>query len=104
MTSFSSLARILLETQNHLHQIARLLKNLSEVAHEISIDDLELSVRAYNVCDSEGLRTLAAIAGKTETEMLCYRKFGKRSLNELRAVLADFNLQFAEESKVENKQ
>lgn len=56
------------------------------------IEDLELSVRAYNCLKSAGINTIAELVQKTETELLKTKNFGKRSLEEIKEVLAKLGL------------
>lgn len=52
------------------------------------IEDLELSVRAYNCLKSAGINYIAELILKTEPELLKTKNFGKRSLEEIKEVLA----------------
>lgn len=57
-----------------------------------SVDELELSVRAYNCLRAANLRTIAQLTQKTESEMLKYRNFGRKSLTEIKEVLHKMGL------------
>ncbi|MBS1271915.1 MAG: DNA-directed RNA polymerase subunit alpha [Candidatus Marinimicrobia bacterium] len=59
-----------------------------------SIDELELSVRAYNCLKSANIETIADLVEKEESEMLKYKNFGKKSLQELVEKLGDLGLEF----------
>jgi DNA-directed RNA polymerase subunit alpha len=59
-----------------------------------SVDELELSVRSSNCLRDAGIRTLGDLVQKTEAEMLKYRNFGRKSLQELVDILADMGLHF----------
>ena len=59
----------------------------------ISVNEIELSVRAANCLNNANITTVGELAQKTEAEMLKYRNFGKKSLNEIKAKLVDLNLQ-----------
>jgi DNA-directed RNA polymerase alpha subunit len=59
-----------------------------------SVDELELSVRSYSCLKNANIRTLGELAAKTEAEMLKTKNFGRKSLNELKQVLAAFGLRF----------
>ena len=59
-----------------------------------SIDELELSVRAYNCLKSADIETIADLVSKDEQEMLKYKNFGKKSLQELVEKLEDLGLEF----------
>lgn len=51
------------------------------------ISELELSVRSANCLAEANIRTIGDLVRKKETEMLKYKNFGKKSLNEIGAVL-----------------
>ncbi|MBI2877686.1 MAG: DNA-directed RNA polymerase subunit alpha [Candidatus Tectomicrobia bacterium] len=65
----------------------RILANLDK-----SIDELELSVRAYNCLISSNIRTIRDLVQKTDSEILKTRNFGRKSLNEIKEVLAEMGL------------
>jgi DNA-directed RNA polymerase subunit alpha len=58
------------------------------------VDELELSVRSSNCLRAANIQTLADLVSKTESEMLKYRNFGRKSLNELNSILDELNLSF----------
>ncbi|MEM7393292.1 MAG: DNA-directed RNA polymerase subunit alpha [Verrucomicrobiota bacterium] len=58
----------------------------------ISVNEIELSVRAANCLNNANITTVGELAQKTEAEMLKYRNFGKKSLNEIKAKLTENNL------------
>jgi DNA-directed RNA polymerase subunit alpha len=53
------------------------------------IEDLNLSVRAYNCLKRSGLMTVGAVLEKSEEELLALRNFGRKSYDELREKLVD---------------
>ena len=59
-----------------------------------SIEDLNLSVRAYNCLKSANINTIAELVSKDETELLKFRNFGRKSLAELSEVIEEKNLHF----------
>lgn len=59
-----------------------------------SIEDLNLSVRAYNCLKSANINTIAELVSKDETELLKFRNFGRKSLAELTDVIEEKNLKF----------
>ena len=67
-------------------RIANLLKT--------SIEDLNLSVRAYNCLKSANINTIAELVSKDESELLKFRNFGRKSLAELTEVIEEKNLHF----------
>jgi DNA-directed RNA polymerase subunit alpha len=58
----------------------------------MSVNEIELSVRAANCLNNANITTVGQLAMKTEAEMLKYRNFGKKSLNEIKEKLAALNL------------
>jgi DNA-directed RNA polymerase subunit alpha len=67
-------------------RIANLLKT--------SIEDLNLSVRAYNCLKSASIHSIGELVSKDESELLKFRNFGRKSLAELVEVVEEKNLQF----------
>lgn len=57
--------------------------------YETPIEELELSVRAYNCLKRSGLTTVGAILERSEEELLALRNFGEKSYEELRDKLAE---------------
>src|SRR5512147_2999172 len=58
----------------------------------MSVNEIELSVRAANCLNNANITTVGQLAMKTEQEMLKYRNFGKKSLNEIKDKLASLGL------------
>lgn len=58
----------------------------------MSIDEVELSVRASNCIQKANIKTIGDLVQKSEGEMLKYKNFGKKSLNEIKKILADMGL------------
>lgn len=58
----------------------------------MSVNEIELSVRAANCLNNANITTVGQLALKTESEMLKYRNFGKKSLNEIKEKLATLGL------------
>lgn len=72
----------------------------SQIAHDLlqqtldrSIYELGISVRACNACEVCGIRTIRDLVQKTESELLKVRNFGRKSLNELKTILAETGLE-----------
>ena len=57
--------------------------------YDTPIEDLELSVRAYNCLKRSGLTTVGAILERSEEELLALRNFGEKSYEELRDKLTE---------------
>ena len=64
---------------------------------ETSIDDLDLSVRAYNCLKRAGITTLKDLVSKSENEMMKIRNLGKKSLKEVMDKVKDMGLNFRNE-------
>src|SRR6202012_5498727 len=58
----------------------------------MSVNEIELSVRAANCLNNANITTVGQLAMKTEAEMLKYRNFGKKSLNEIKEKLQQLGL------------
>jgi len=58
------------------------------------VDELELSVRSSNCLRAANIQTIQDLVTKSESEMLKYRNFGRKSLNEISAILEEMNLSF----------
>jgi len=59
---------------------------------EMSIDELELSVRSYNCLKRAGINTVEELCSKTTDDMMKVRNLGRKSLDEVREKLADLGL------------
>lgn len=58
----------------------------------MSVNEIELSVRAANCLNNANITTVGELISKTEQEMLKYRNFGKKSLNEIKSKLEQLGL------------
>ncbi len=58
------------------------------------VAELELSVRSANCLEAADIVTIRDLVTKTEQEMLRYRNFGRKSLNEIKTILAEMGLSF----------
>ena len=59
---------------------------------EMTIEELELSVRSYNCLKRAGINTVQELCSKTEEEMMKVRNLGRKSLEEVQEKLADLGL------------
>ncbi len=57
-----------------------------------SVDELELSVRAYNCLKNASIRTIGELVQRSEQDMLRTKNFGRKSLNEIKELLQRMNL------------
>ena len=58
-----------------------------------SVDELELSVRSANCLQNANIRYIGELVQRTEAEMLKTKNFGRKSLNEIKDVLASMGLE-----------
>jgi DNA-directed RNA polymerase subunit alpha len=70
-------------------RVAQLLK--------MQVEELELSVRSANCLKAADIMTLEDLVVRPESEMLKFRNFGRKSLNELNAILEELGLSFGME-------
>jgi len=73
------------ETQSEENSEMKKLLNMS-------VNEIELSVRAANCLNNANITTVGQLAMKSEAEMLKYRNFGKKSLNEIKDKLHELGL------------
>ncbi len=66
---------------------------------EMTIEELELSVRSFNCLKRAGIGTVEDLTNKTENEMMKVRNLGKKSLEEVTAKLHSLGLDFAKEDE-----
>ncbi|KZE37330.1 DNA-directed RNA polymerase subunit alpha [Bhargavaea cecembensis] len=59
---------------------------------EMTIEELDLSVRSYNCLKRAGINTVLELANKSEDEMMKVRNLGRKSLEEVKAKLTDLGL------------
>ena len=64
-----------------------------EKVMEMSIDELELSVRSYNCLKRAGINTVEELTNKTSEDMMKVRNLGRKSLEEVLAKLKELGLQ-----------
>ena len=76
------------ETSEEVSQENTRLKKMLNM----SVNEIELSVRAANCLNNANITTVGQLAMKTEAEMLKYRNFGKKSLNEIKEKLQQLGL------------
>jgi DNA-directed RNA polymerase subunit alpha len=76
-------------------------QNRLKVLLNMSVNEIELSVRAANCLNNANITTVGELASKSEAEMLKYRNFGKKSLNEIRVKLEELGLSLG--SKIDDR-
>ena len=74
-------------------------ENKKEKVLEMSIEELELSVRSFNCLKRAGIATVEDLTNKSETDMMKVRNLGKKSFDEVTAKLHSLGLDFASEEE-----
>lgn len=67
-------------------------EGMKEKVLEMSIEELDLSVRSYNCLKRAGINTVEDLANKTEEDMMKVRNLGRKSLEEVLNKMADLGL------------
>ena len=97
MTGHLELFIDLSETTKHTQVMIEKEEDKKEKVLEMSIEELELSVRSFNCLKRAGISTVEDLTSKSETEMLKVRNLGKKSFDEVTAKLHSLGLDFAKE-------
>ena len=78
-----------IEAEAHAEEGRSLLRNENL---NRSVEELELSVRSYNCLKNANIQSIGELVQKTEAEMLKTKNFGRKSLNEIKEILAQMGL------------
>ena len=70
------------------------LDKMNEILNR-SVEELELSVRSYNCLKNANIQTIGELVQRTEAEMLRTKNFGRKSLNEIKEILANMGSRWA---------
>ena len=95
MTEHLELFIDLSETAKNTQIMVEKEESKKEKVLEMSIEDLELSVRSFNCLKRAGISTVEDLTNKTEAEMMKVRNLGKKSLDEVTNKLHSLGLDFA---------
>lgn len=71
---------------------AEIMVEKEEKMLEMTIEELDLSVRSYNCLKRAGINTVQELTNKSEPEMIKVRNLGRKSLEEVKAKLHDLGL------------
>ena len=99
MTSHLELFIDLSEATKNTQVMIEKEESKKEKVLEMSIEDLELSVRSFNCLKRAGISTVEDITNMTEAEMMKVRNLGKKSLDEVTYKLHSLGLDFAQEEE-----
>jgi len=79
--------------REEVHEEDREIQRIRDLL-EKSVEELELSVRSANCLRAAGIRSIGELVTKTESAMLKYRNFGRKSLKEISDILGEMGLHF----------
>ena len=99
MTSHLELFIDLSETAKNTQVMVEKEENKKERVLEMSIEDLELSVRSFNCLKRAGISTVEDLTNKSESDMMKVRNLGKKSLDEVTNKLHALGLDFRKEEE-----
>ena len=99
MTGHLELFIDLSETTKNTQVMVEKEESKKEKVLEMSIEELELSVRSYNCLKRANISTVEDLIRKSETEMMKVRNLGKKSFDEVTAKLHSLGLDFAQEDE-----
>ena len=99
MTGHLELFIDLSETAKNTQVMVEKEESKKEKVLEMSIEELELSVRSFNCLKRAGIATVEDLTNKTGSDMMKVRNLGKKSLDEVTAKLHALGLDFAEEEE-----
>ena len=97
MTGHLELFIDLSETTKNTQIMIEKEESKKEKVLEMSIEELELSVRSFNCLKRAGIATVEDLTNKSETDMMKVRNLGKKSLDEVTNKLHSLNLDFAKD-------
>lgn len=97
MTGHLELFIDLSETAKNTQVMVKKEESKKEKVLEMSIEDLELSVRSFNCLKRAAISTVEDLTNKTEADMMKVRNLGKKSLDEVTNKLHALGLDFAKE-------
>lgn len=81
---------VMLQTEPEVDEDTVRVRNLLKTR----VDELELSVRSSNCLRAANIQTIQDLVTKSESDMLKYRNFGRKSLNEISTLLEEMGLSF----------
>ena len=99
MTGHLELFIDLSETTKNTQIMVEKEESKKEKVLEMSIEELELSVRSYNCLKRANISTVEDLISKSESEMMKVRNLGKKSFDEVTAKLHSLGLDFAQEEE-----
>lgn len=102
--AISLAAKILVEHLNMFVELTDMAVNMEVMSEaqsdttnkvlDMTIEELDLSVRSYNCLKRAGIQTVQDLAAKSEDDMIKVRNLGKKSLKEVKEKLVELGLGF----------
>ena len=102
--AISLAAKILVEHLNMFVELTDMAENMEVMSEaqsdttnkvlDMTIEELDLSVRSYNCLKRAGIQTVQDLAAKSEDDMIKVRNLGKKSLKEVKEKLVELGLGF----------
>ena len=99
MTGHLELFIDLSETAKNTQIMVEKEESKKEKVLEMSIEELELSVRSFNCLKRAGISTVEDLTNRSENDMMKVRNLGKKSLDEVIAKLHSLGLNFRQEDE-----
>ncbi|MDQ0508849.1 DNA-directed RNA polymerase subunit alpha [Peptoniphilus ivorii] len=85
------------ETVNDVNIMVEKPEDKKEKVLEMTVEELDLSVRSFNCLKRAGINTVEELTDKTEDEMMKVRNLGKKSLEEVQEKLSELGLSLKED-------
>ncbi len=93
---------LFVELTEHVNEVNIMVEkeeNKKEKALEMTVEELDLSVRSFNCLKRANINTVDELMQKTEEEMMKVRNLGKKSLEEVQNTLAELGLSLRKEDE-----
>ncbi|MBF8983513.1 DNA-directed RNA polymerase subunit alpha [Lutibacter sp. B2] len=87
--------KLFIDLTDHVENVEIMVEkeeDKKEKVLEMTIEELELSVRSYNCLKRAGINSVQELAGKSEEDMMKVRNLGKKSLEEVQQKLQELSL------------
>lgn len=91
---------LFVDMTEHVNEVEILIEKEEEDKEkvlEMTVEELDLSVRSYNCLKRAGIDTVGELVQKTESEMMKVRNLGKKSLSEVKSKLSELELSLKDE-------
>jgi DNA-directed RNA polymerase subunit alpha len=96
---FQNLAGIIPEEDSIDGTFTEVVEEGNSKTMDMTIEDLDLSVRSYNCLKRAGINTVADLVQKSEDDMMKVRNLGRKSMEEVKKKLIELGLGLSEEEE-----